>query len=611
MISIMRKYTGWVILPIFWAGLVSAQTLNNQTVAGRFFFRHVSLGTDGVNPGNLTDPRSLIGSVTFDGTGRYSYIAQLSVGVTAPVSQTGAGAYAVDAGGFVTLDSPLRTGAKINARYGSEALLGSSTESPDNTYDLFVAVPAPGAGASVVLGGPYTTVSLEFPGGATTNMRNTQFSLNVVSPGFLSAIAVNGHATNLAQGRPTTQQVTGANYTMNADGTGTISFGTASNAQLLSGNRTLYLSATGNTVLGGSPGGHDILMGVKALTGASNATWNGTFWGAGLRVDLAAVSGYSGAVAARGQGKLTLTRRVKALGVGLFDFTGINGYTLGADGTGTAELTTVGLGAGGKAFVGSAIHQNDPGAYEVYFGVQVASLSGTGVFLNPLGVVNAASSAPPGNPIAPGQFISLYGTGLAKSTQTGTPPYPATLNGVTVLINNKAAPLHFVSAGQINALVPYSTTGATATIVVQNSGANSNPVMVAVAATAPGVYSLDGSGSGGGSILHADFGLVNAARPAAPGETVLVYLTGMGAVNPTVADGTAGTAGQLYRATADAFVLVAGKQATVAFNGLAPGFPGLYQLNVTLPSFLAASGNLPLAIQTSNAYHDQVDIPVR
>jgi uncharacterized protein (TIGR03437 family) len=607
----MRQYTGWVVPAILWAGVVSGQTLNNQTVAGKFFFRHISLGTDGVNPGNLTDPRSLIGTVTFDGAGRYSYIAQQTTGGGAPVSQTGGGAYAVDAGGFVSLDSPLRTGVRINARYGAEALLGASTENADNTYDLFVAVPAPGAGAVAALGGPYTTMSLEFPGGATTNMRNTQFSLNAVSPGFFSEIAVNGHAANLSQGRPTTQQVTGATFTMNADGTGTVSLGAASNAQLLSGNRTLYLSATGNTVLGGSPGGHDILIGVKAVAGASNATWNATFWGAGLRVDPVAVSGYSGALAARGQGKLTWTRRVKALGVGAFDFTGINGYTLGADGTGTAELTTVGLGAGGKGFVGSSIHKDDPGAYEVYFGVQAPSLSGTGVFLNPLGVVNAASSAPPGNPIAPGQFISLYGTGLARSTQTGTPPYPATLNGVTVLINNKAAPLHFVSAGQINALVPYSTTGASATIVVQNGGASSNTVTVPVAATAPGVYSLDQSGSGGGAILHADFGLVNAARPAAPGETVLVYLTGMGAVNPTVADGTAGTAGQLYRATSEAFVLVAGKQATVTYNGLAPGFPGLYQLNVTLPSFLSASGNLPLAILTSNAYHDQVDIPIR
>jgi uncharacterized protein (TIGR03437 family) len=44
---------------------------------------------------------------------------------------------------------------------------------------------------------------------------------------------------------------------------------------------------------------------------------------------------------------------------------------------------------------------------------------------------------------------------------------------------------------------------------------------------------------------------------------------------------------------------------------LAPGFPGLYQLNVTLPTFFGSTGSLPLAIQTPNAYHDQVDIPIR
>jgi uncharacterized protein (TIGR03437 family) len=139
---------------------------------------------------------------------------------------------------------------------------------------------------------------------------------------------------------------------------------------------------------------------------------------------------------------------------------------------------------------------------------------------------------------------------LAASNRTATPPYPTTgLNGVTVQVNGKAAPIYFVSAGQINFLVPYSTSGATATIVVQNNGVNSNTVTVPLAATSPGVYTLDQSGSGSGAVLHADFSLVNASNPAAAGEVVLIYLTGMGTVNPTVNDGTAGTPTTLYRAT--------------------------------------------------------------
>lgn len=103
---------------------------------------------------------------------------------------------------------------------------------------------------------------------------------------------------------------------------------------------------------------------------------------------------------------------------------------------------------------------------------------------------------------------------------------------------------------------------------------------------------------------------MNAAKPAIGVERVLVYLTGLGTVTPAVADGTAGNIATLYPSNADVAVYVGGEQAAVLFKGLAPGFPGLYQLNVTVPQFLKASGNLSLAIQTLNAYHDQVDIPI-
>ena len=612
----MTKLTGWawVILAELLSATPSfAQTLNNQSLSGKYFFRHISLGTDGVNPGSLTDARTLMGSITFNGSGGYSYIGQLLAGTNAAVSQSNSGKYALDAGGFVSLDNPLRSGATINARFANEAVVGSSTESTDNTYDLFVAIPAPSGGA--VFAGPYNCMSLEFPGGTSANMRSTQFPLNQsqAASGSLQDYSVYGHAAGITLGVPLTQQVTGATYAMGADGLGSITVGTVNNAQLLSGTRTLYLSASGDIVLGGSTaaGGHDILIGVKLLSGATNSTWNATYWGAGLRVDSSAVAEYSGALAARGQGKLTWAKRFKALGAGVFDYTGVNSYALGADGTGTVDLTQVALGAAGTAFAGAAISSTDPGAYEIYFGVQVPALTGTGVFLNPLGVVNAASSAPAGNPISPGEFVTLYGTGLANSKQTAAPPYPLSLNGVSVLINNKPAPLYFVSPGQLNVLVPFATTGPTATIVVQNGSVNSNTVTVPVAATSPGVYTLDQSGSGGGAILHADYGLVNPAKPAIGGETVLIYLTGLGTVKNPPADGTAGTITTLYTADADVVVYVGGEQATVLFKGLAPGYPGLYQLNVTLPQFLKASGNLPLAIQTPNAFHDQVDIPVQ
>src|SRR5688572_16417160 len=225
----MKLKTGWLWL-ILAAVPGSSQVLINQSLNGKFYFRQVSLGTN--DAGNLTDPRSLLGTITFDGTGRFSFTGQEVSGNNAAVSQTGSGAYSVDPAGFVTLDSPLRAGAKMNARVGSEALVGSSTESADNIYDIMVAIPAP-TGAPT-LAGPYWTAALEFPGATAANARTSFFSLNSAAAGRIADFSVNGHAANLAAGSPITQQVTNATFQLNADGTGSFSFGPSDTSVLFS-----------------------------------------------------------------------------------------------------------------------------------------------------------------------------------------------------------------------------------------------------------------------------------------------------------------------------------------------------------------------------------------
>jgi uncharacterized protein (TIGR03437 family) len=591
--------------------VVSAQTLTNQSLTGKFFFRYVSIGSD--SSGNATDPRSLLGTITFDGNGNYSFNGQAVMGAAAAASATGTGVYAVDPAGDVTMDSPLRSGDKVNARLSVEALIGSGTATTDNTFDMLVAIPAPSGAATLT--GPYWMVTLEFPGGSVANARNTFFSMNSSGIGQLAAMSVYGHAATLSSGAPTTQQVTGASYSVASDGTGTLSFGTASTSALLSGGKNVYVSADGNVLIGGSTaaGSHDIMIGVKAVANPTASSWNGTMWTSGLRYESAtgqpAWLEHTGSLAARVAGSTTIYRRLKALAAGTTDLTAVNPYSSNTGGSLTVELSQVGLGAGGT-FVEAAIDPTDPGGFEIDFGAPVTALSGSGVFLNPQGVASAASFAPAGNPISPGEFIALFGTGLAKSTQTAAPPYPATLNGVTVLINGKAAPIYFVSAGQINCLVPYSTAGATATIQVQNGTGNSNTVTVSLGVTSPGIYSLDQSGTGAGAIEHANGSVVNAANPAVAGETVVVFLTGMGAVTPTIADGTASTGAPQHQ-TPLPTVYVADQQATVNFSGLTPGFPGLYQLNVIIPMSLSSTGNFPLAISTANAFHDQVYVAVQ
>src|SRR6185295_3063226 len=126
------------------------------------------------------------------------------------------------------------------------------------------------------------------------------------------------------------------------------------------------------------------------------------------------------------------------------------------------------------------IHNDDPTAYEVFLGVRMPDVSGTGVFLNPQGVLNGGSFAPPGAPISPGEFITLYGTGLAPVALAVHPPTTAGVAGVQVFINDRLAPVSYVSGTQINTLVPYGTVESTATIKVDNNRTMSNAIVVPV-----------------------------------------------------------------------------------------------------------------------------------
>jgi uncharacterized protein (TIGR03437 family) len=322
-----------------------------------------------------------------------------------------------------------------------------------------------------------------------------------------------------------------------------------------------------------------------------------------------------GAANATGAGKLVSARRIRGFGAGVVDYTGIAAYTVGADGSGSLHLARSAIGAGGNAFVTAAVSAADPGAYELAFGVRMPPVSGTGVFLNPQGIVNAAGFAPAGNPVAPGELITLYGSGLAPAAQVAAAaPFPvAGLAGVTVRVNGLAAPVYAVSPGAISALIPFAVTGAVATIVVNNNGANSNAVEVPLARTAPGIFTLDSSGTGAAAVLHADFTVVRAESKAKRGETVLVFLTGLGAVSPATADGAAAPASPLSRTTGPVTVYLGGVKlaaADVSYAGLAPELAGLYQLNIRIPAGVTPADAVPLSIETADAFHDQVDIAV-
>jgi uncharacterized protein (TIGR03437 family) len=191
-------------------------------------------------------------------------------------------------------------------------------------------------------------------------------------------------------------------------------------------------------------------------------------------------------------------------------------------------------------------------------------------------------------------------------------PFPTSLGGVTVSINGVLAPIYFVSSGQINCIVPYeATTGQTAAIVVTNNGTVSNSVTVALARTSPGVFTVDTSGTGDGAITHANGNLVNASSPATKGETVEMYVSGLGGLTTSVNDGF-GASG-VDNATTPLKIYVAGvavPATSISYQGLTAD-AGLYQINFTVPATLAVSGELPVAIQTPDAFNDTASMAVQ
>jgi uncharacterized protein (TIGR03437 family) len=216
--------------------------------------------------------------------------------------------------------------------------------------------------------------------------------------------------------------------------------------------------------------------------------------------------------------------------------------------------------------------------------------------------------------VSPGEMVVIFGSGMGPSQlvklQLDTNGrVSTTLSGVQVLFDGTAAPLIYVSQGQIAAMVPFGISGKSATQVqVSYGGAVSNPISESVSATAPGIFSADSSGKGQAAINNSDGSVNSASNPAAPGSYFTLYLTGEGLTNPPGSDGNVATG--VANVNASVSVQIAGQTARVLYAGSAPGnVNGFAQVNVVIPTTLPYGGNLPLVVQIGNA-SSQVGITV-
>jgi uncharacterized protein (TIGR03437 family) len=229
------------------------------------------------------------------------------------------------------------------------------------------------------------------------------------------------------------------------------------------------------------------------------------------------------------------------------------------------------------------------------------------------GTVNAASFQP-GMALVPGSIAAVFGTSLGSGTTNNSGlPLPTTLGGSSVLFNGTTpAPLFFTSSGQINMQVPWEVEGPERTwATFTTSAGTSAPSTVTLAAFAPGVFTINAAGQGAIQIsssgaFAAPVGSVPGANaaPVAKGDYLTIYCTGLGDVTNQPATGAPAPGGPNLAATLTTpVVTIGGANATVSFSGLAPGFVGLYQVNVQVPAG-APSGNtvtLQLSIGGINA----------
>lgn len=282
--------------------------------------------------------------------------------------------------------------------------------------------------------------------------------------------------------------------------------------------------------------------------------------------------------------------------VNWLQFTGGSG-----SGTGTAPLTFSVAANPGPARTG-----------HITIGTQVATITqsaagNTGPVLT--AVINNASGA--FGPVSPGEIISIFGsalgptTGLAYSGAIGNQ-----LAGVQVLLGGTPIPLLYVSASQINAIVPYgiASSGST-TVQVQYLGQLSNTAGQTLQATAPGIYSIDYSGRGPGAILNIDYRVNSAVTPAPQGSVVMIYATGGGLTDPAGTDGgLAPTVEPLPRVVLPVSVTIGGAPAQVLYAGSAPGLvDGLIQINAVVPQGIAPGPSVPLVVQIGD-YQSQPGI---
>ncbi|MCL4796870.1 MAG: hypothetical protein KJZ84_20060 [Bryobacteraceae bacterium] len=441
-------------------------------------------------------------------------------------------------------------------------------------------------------GGPATDAQLNRPTSVlfwagslyiadSSNQRIRRVSAN----GTITTIAGNGVAGFSGDGGPATGASLRFPLGLAADGLGNLYFADGDN------NRVRRISPEGIiTTAAGNGSGRFAGDQGPATSASLNIPWDVTIDGAGNLY-----------IADAGNNRV---RRVDGFGlISTLTGTGADGYA--GDGGPAADavlnfpwgLTTD---PSGRIYIADRVNNR----------VRLVSGSPAGVpVLEENSTVNSASFAAV---LAPGGIVTLLGSGFSGSTlSASTIPLPTLLGETSVTFNGIPAPLFFVSDTRIQAQAPFELSAdSDVSVQVRRGNSLSASRMVSVSAVSPGIFIVDPASSAG-AVLHAeDFSLVSSEAPARPGESLLIYSTGLGPMRVAVASGESAPSDPALTETLHfPSVTIAGSSANVIYSGLVPGFVGLYQIEVQAPPGMPA-GAQPVQITMLGATSNIATIAV-
>jgi uncharacterized protein (TIGR03437 family) len=242
-------------------------------------------------------------------------------------------------------------------------------------------------------------------------------------------------------------------------------------------------------------------------------------------------------------------------------------------------------------------------------------------------VANAASNIPFGQPLAQGSIIVIKGSGLGPATLSIAPaPFQSTsLSGTSVVVKDTVgltttnALMYYTSESQVAVLLPSNTPTGVLAFQVTYNGENSNNLSHGIAASSLGIFTIDSTGEGPAIVTYPDYSLVSAAKAANcggpttacgaanPGDTLILWATGLGPVSGNDASG-AGLGQPMPNVPLT--VWLGGVQAPVIYQGRSGCCIGEDQIVFTVPNNVPTGCAVPLVVQIGSAISNGTVMPV-